>query len=256
MENHISSQLILFGQSVLLGMGGGLLYDLLRPLRTRRPRLTGLSDVLYCLAGLLCLFLFVLRRAGGELRIYALLGLGGGAVLHFSFFSQILRPVWDFWADTLAGALRLLSLPVRKIAALCKKVMCELRNLFYFMKKWVTIEKIGGLVSPVVKRGAEGMSKTAEKKKKKNRAGFFTKLLLLVLLVALGWQLYRLHGQVEAARAQKAQLTAQVEQQKKDNAALQKGIDDGGSEEEMEKIARDELGLVSPGERVYHDTNN
>ena len=100
------------------------------------------------------------------------------------------------------------------------------------------------------------MAKTAEKNKKKARAGFFTKLLLLVLLVAMGWQLYRLHGQVQAAEVQKAQLAAQVEQQKKANDTLQDGIDNGGSQQEMEKIARDELGMVSPGERVYYDKSN
>ena len=41
--------------------------------------------------------------------------------------------------------------------------------------------------------------------------------------------------------------------QQQENDALQKSIDQGGSQEEMERIARDELGLVSPGERVFVD---
>lgn len=101
----------------------------------------------------------------------------------------------------------------------------------------------------------------AEKKSRKNakkraRAGFFTKLLLLVLLVALGWQLYRIHGQVETAQAQRQQLAAQVAAQQADNDALRRSIADGGSQEEKERIARDELGVVSPGERVYYDVSN
>jgi cell division protein FtsB len=98
------------------------------------------------------------------------------------------------------------------------------------------------------------MAKAA--KRKKTRASFFTKLLILVLLVALGWQLYRLHGQVADAEAQKTQLAAQVDQKQQDNDTLQKGIDSGGSSEEKEKIARDELGLVAPGEKVFYDTSN
>jgi cell division protein FtsB len=96
----------------------------------------------------------------------------------------------------------------------------------------------------------------AEKSKQKAKAGFFTKLLILVLLLALGWQLYQLHGQVESAQTQRDQLSAQVEQQQQKNDELQESIDNGGSEEEMKKIARDDLGLVSPGERVFYDVSN
>ena len=41
MEIQISRQLALFGQSVLLGLTAGLLYDLLRSFRLRLPRSWG-----------------------------------------------------------------------------------------------------------------------------------------------------------------------------------------------------------------------
>ena len=44
MRIQVSAQLLLFGQSILLGLGLALLYDLLRPLRRRRRRLTALLD--------------------------------------------------------------------------------------------------------------------------------------------------------------------------------------------------------------------
>ena len=43
-------------------------------------------------------------------------------------------------------------------------------------------------------KGASAMAK-AEKRRQAVKAGFFTKVLLCVLLVALGFQLYRLQGQ-------------------------------------------------------------
>ena len=100
------------------------------------------------------------------------------------------------------------------------------------------------------------MAKRTAKRTPKVRAGFFTKLLLFVLLVALGWQLYHLHNQVLEAQAQKIQLAAQVAQQQQKNDSLQESIDRGGSKEEMDEIARNELGLVSPGERVFYDVSN
>ena len=90
-------------------------------------------------------------------------------------------------------------------------------------------------------------------KKRKVASGFSVRVIILVLLVALGWQLWRMQDQLQLARAQEQQLQAQVAQQQQENDALQKSIDQGGSQEEMERIARDELGLVAPGERVFRD---
>ena len=76
-------------------------------------------------------------------------------------------------------------------------------------------------------------------------------LLLLLLLVSLGWQLVRINRQVETAQAQKEELAEQVESRQAENDALRADIADGGSQEKKEEIARDELGMVAPGERVF-----
>ena len=110
------------GQAILLGMAAALLYDLLRAFRLRLPRLTSALDILYCMAAGLAVFLFMLRRAQGQLRLYLLLGAVGGGVLFFTAFSPFLRPVWDFWVDTLAFLLHLTAIPLRGAENLCKKI--------------------------------------------------------------------------------------------------------------------------------------
>lgn len=50
MGNQISQQMLTFVQSILLGLAAGVLYDLLRPFRLRRPGLTALLDAGYCLS--------------------------------------------------------------------------------------------------------------------------------------------------------------------------------------------------------------
>ena len=123
MEIWISQQLQLFARSILLGAAAGLLYDLLRALRQRCPRLTGPLDAVYC-AGLCCaLFFFTLRRAQGILRGYVLLGALGGAVLFFALFSAPLRPIWDFWVETGAFFLRLLTIPIQSVKKIVKKIV-------------------------------------------------------------------------------------------------------------------------------------
>ena len=102
------------------------------------------------------------------------------------------------------------------------------------------------------------MAKASKQKKRRQqiRLGFFGRLLLLALIAALGWQLYHLRSQIESAEAQKAQLIAQVGTQQQGNDKMQKAIDGGGSQDQMEEIARDELGLVAPGDRVFYDVSN
>ena len=140
MENHVSVQLLVFGESILLGLAAGLLYDLLRPLRLRVPPLAGFLDSLYCLSAAAAVFLFTLRQAQGQLRFYVLLGIAGGGALFFGIFSAPLRPVWDFWADAAADLLRLVAIPFRKMLAVCKKMWKAEKNLFYFCNKYYTIE--------------------------------------------------------------------------------------------------------------------
>lgn len=102
------------------------------------------------------------------------------------------------------------------------------------------------------------MAKPVGKKKAhcKSSVGVFTKLLILALLLALGWQLYLLREQVQEAQTQKSQLTDQVQQQQQTNNALKADIADGGSQDKMEEIARDQLGMVAPGDKVFYDVSN
>ena len=113
MRIQVSGQLLLFSQSILLGLGLALLYDLLRPLRRRSGRLAPLWDGGYCLTLAVLLGLFTLQRGGGELRLYCLLGTLGGAVLQFACFSRLLAPLWEFWAQTALAAAQLALLPLR-----------------------------------------------------------------------------------------------------------------------------------------------
>ena len=132
MGNSVSGQLVLFGQSILLGAAAGVVYDLLRAFRRRWPRSTAALDSVYCLLLGGGLLLFTLERGEGELRLYALVGLIGGAVLFFSLFSSPLGPVWDFWVDTVAYLAYLLLIPWILLIKFCKKISVCGKKLFYF----------------------------------------------------------------------------------------------------------------------------
>lgn len=96
----------------------------------------------------------------------------------------------------------------------------------------------------------------AKRKQERRRTGLMTKLLILVLLAAIGYQLYGLRAQVEKAQAEKERYTAQVEALRQENETLTADIAEGATQDKMEQIARDELGLVTPGEYVFYNTSN
>lgn len=144
MGNQISQQMLTFVQSILLGLAAGVLYDLLRPFRLRRPSLTALLDAGYCLSVGAGAFLFLLRRGEGELRGFLVLGAVGGAVLFFCAFSHLLQPIWEFWAETLAYLVHLLSIPllwVKKFAqnwGNAEKISFVLPKMLYNEKETIS----------------------------------------------------------------------------------------------------------------------
>lgn len=98
--------------------------------------------------------------------------------------------------------------------------------------------------------------KKSKQKRQRVHASLPTKLLILTLLVAIGWQLHSLHGQVESAQEKKELLAAQVEAKAQENDALAADIAEGPTSEKMQEIAREELGWVAPGEYVFYNRNN
>ena len=85
------------------------------------------------------------------------------------------------------------------------------------------------------------------------RTGLLAKLLLLLLLAAVAWELYGLRGKVAGAQAERDALSARVEALRQENERLSADIDAGTTPEKIEEIARDELGMLSPGEYLFPD---
>ena len=95
---------------------------------------------------------------------------------------------------------------------------------------------------------------TTPRRKKSGAAGILVKLVLISLLVYSGITLYGLQDQIRNAKAEEAQLAGQVEALTNQNAALQADIKAAGDPKKLEEVARDKLGMVKSGEKVFYDT--
>ena len=98
-------------------------------------------------------------------------------------------------------------------------------------------------------------NKQHAKKQPRPRTGLLTKIVIVALLAAIGWQLYGLRGQLKSAQAEKDRYAAEVAEQQRENDALAADIAEGPTDEKIEEIARDELGLVKPGEYIFDPGN-
>ena len=164
MENYVSAQLLLLGQAALLGMLGGVVYDLLRPLR--RGRLIHLTDALFTGGGLVLMVWFLTAVSRGEARLFLLLGACGGAGLYFLLLAPLLRPLWDFWAAAAAAFGRLLALPLHFGVKLAKKIGNSLKKHFLFWKKYATMKQYRWEYPPSARRRKGDRYGTEEKHKK------------------------------------------------------------------------------------------
>lgn len=125
MVRPVSEQLALFLRAVALGLALGLVYDVLRTLRSLGGKLWGGAlDALFCLTAAAALFLFVMA-GDGEMRIFVVLGAAGGMVLFLCLASPLLQPVWRFW-------LALLLFPLRTVKKIMKKCGRKAKKLFSF----------------------------------------------------------------------------------------------------------------------------
>ncbi len=78
-------------------------------------------------------------------------------------------------------------------------------------------------------------------------------LLMLALIVYAATSLSRMNARIEAAQLAKEALADQALALAVSNAALEYEIEHSGDLEMVEKVARDKLGLVLPGEIIYYD---
>ena len=88
---------------------------------------------------------------------------------------------------------------------------------------------------------------------KLKKAGIITKLLLAVVIVYAVYSIVTVRADISAAREELTALTEEVEDAQRENARLEYEIEHSDDPETIEQIAREKLGLVRPGEKIFYD---
>lgn len=85
------------------------------------------------------------------------------------------------------------------------------------------------------------------------RTSLITKIVILAVIVYAGITLVALKVQIADAHIKHDQLQTQVDTTLQNNTELQYEIDHSSDSGTIEDIARDKLGLVKPGEKIFYD---
>lgn len=88
------------------------------------------------------------------------------------------------------------------------------------------------------------------------KAGIITKIVIAALLIYAVASLVTVRSKTAALNAQKEQLQQQITDMTQSNAELEYKIEHSEDVDTVEEIARDKLGLVKPGEKIFYDMSN
>ena len=87
------------------------------------------------------------------------------------------------------------------------------------------------------------------------KASIFTTLVIAVLMVYALISLFVVHRQTRQLQDRAATLQQQVSEMTQANAE-QYQIDHSEDDDMIESVAREKLGLVKPGEKIFYDTSD
>lgn len=92
-----------------------------------------------------------------------------------------------------------------------------------------------------------------QNKKPNRKYSFFVCFCLVALSAYFVVSLVAMNRQIKATKDEIAEIHHQCEVQNAENEKLRSYIESGDIDGYVEEIARDDLGYVKPGERVYYD---
>ncbi len=90
----------------------------------------------------------------------------------------------------------------------------------------------------------------------KSQTSFFAVMFLLVVLLLVGFQLMGMRAKLAAAQSERAVLAERVARQTQENRSLEAALERAEDPEYLQQLAREQLGMVSPGEKDFYDVSN
>ena len=91
---------------------------------------------------------------------------------------------------------------------------------------------------------------------KLKKASIITKIIVFALVIFAGVTLVSIKSKTNDKTAENDALQQQINDMEVQNAELQYKVENSDDDDVLADVARDELGYVGPGEKVFYDSDN
>lgn len=91
---------------------------------------------------------------------------------------------------------------------------------------------------------------------KLKKLGLISTIVIIAIVVYASITMISLKSQTDMARAKRDELQTQVDRITQENSELQYDIDNSTDPEIIEDVARNSIGLVKPGEKIFYDVSD
>lgn len=96
----------------------------------------------------------------------------------------------------------------------------------------------------------------SKNQKEKRRIDLLSMLLIVLLLTLASWQLMSMRDKLDAASAEQTALEERVARQEQENRSLEAALERAEDPEYLQQLAREQLGMVTPGQKDFYDVSN
>ena len=88
------------------------------------------------------------------------------------------------------------------------------------------------------------------------KASIITKIIVFALVIYAAVTLVSLNSKIHDTKAEQDALQQQINEMEVQNAEQPYKVENSDDDDVLADVARDELGLVGPGEKVFYDSDN
>ncbi len=96
----------------------------------------------------------------------------------------------------------------------------------------------------------------AKQKQKKKHVDILSAMLILLLLGLVSWQLIAMRDKLSFARAEETSLAERIARQEQENRSLEAALARAEDPEYLQELARQDLGMVTPGQKDFYDVSS
>ena len=129
METQLSRQGLALLAALLMGVGIGVIYDMLRPVRRRTGRFAGAAlDVLFCAASGCAAFAYAMGAGDGRLGLWELAAALVGFLLYMHTLSESLLRLFTALLDALCAVAVAVKKIIGKALLLTRKYLANVRQ--------------------------------------------------------------------------------------------------------------------------------